>query len=83
MNKIARNIIAIGLLLVIIGFIYDMKFAGIPYQDPPIELQIKYNRNQKIANWIMDSGVAIFVVGLIIRLTNYTLQKIKTLNHNK
>jgi hypothetical protein len=43
-------------------------FAGIPYQDPPVELQIKYDHNQKIASQIMTAGQYVLAAGILIWL---------------
>jgi hypothetical protein len=55
----------LGLFIVIMGFVYDVLFAGIPYQDPTPELQARYDFHSSIASWIQLSGGILFLVGLI------------------
>jgi hypothetical protein len=67
MRRINKYAIWLGLLLIAAGFIYDVVFAGIPYQDAPIDLAVRYERNQNIANWTMTSGMILAVVAGLIR----------------
>ena len=55
----------LGLLIVITGFIYDVLFAGIPYQDPTPAMQARYDFHSSVAGWIQASGGILFLVGLI------------------
>jgi len=55
----------IGILIVISGFVYDVLFAGIPYQDPTPELQAQYNFHSSVAGWFYKTGGILFLVGLI------------------
>jgi hypothetical protein len=49
-------LIAAGLLVVFIGFLYDVEFAGIPYQDPTPEMTARYNHYAHIASLIRWFG---------------------------
>ena len=42
-------IIASGFVLIIAGFVYNVVFAGIPYQDPPPELVARDQPRRRIA----------------------------------
>jgi predicted MFS family arabinose efflux permease len=55
----------LGLLIVLTGFVYDVIFAGIPYQDPTPEMQARYEFHSSVAGWIQLSGGILFLVGLI------------------
>jgi hypothetical protein len=57
-------LISMGIILLIGGFIYDVMFAGIPYQDPTPILQANYDRHSGIASSIMQAGAALFSLGL-------------------
>ena len=62
---------AAGLFLLVGGFIYDVMFAGIPYQDPTPEMSARYAHHAHIASTICWFGVGFFLVGCfagIIRL---------------
>jgi predicted MFS family arabinose efflux permease len=55
----------VGIAIVMSGFVYDVIFAGIPYQDPTPEMQARYEFHSSIAGWILMSGGILFLVGLI------------------
>lgn len=57
-------VILAGLALVIVGFIYDMVFAGLPYQDPPPAVQSAWLFHKAIAEKVILFGLLAFVVGL-------------------
>ena len=71
MNKMFKNkkilswgIIG-GILLIVIGFIYDVIFAGIPYQDPtPLMIQ-KFNFHKNVAGKIELIGLSIMLISLL------------------
>ncbi|MCM1187353.1 MAG: hypothetical protein NC251_12805 [Lachnoclostridium sp.] len=42
--------------------------AGIPYQDPTLEMQIKYAVNMGIGEILLEKGLVIAVCGGIVRL---------------
>jgi hypothetical protein len=45
-----------GLLLLMLGFCYDLLFAGIPYQDPTPELTASYEFHSRVAERIEPAG---------------------------
>ena len=52
------------------GFIYDVMFAGIPYQDPTPEMSANYDRHAHIAStirWCGVVGVLLGAAGGIVR----------------
>ncbi len=52
----------IGLVLLLAGFVYDVMFAGIPYQDPTPEMSARYAHHARIASstcWL-GFGIALF-----------------------
>lgn len=51
-----------------IGAYYSIFKAGIPYQDPPLELQIQYAVNMGIGEILIRDGFRIFICGGIARL---------------
>lgn len=56
----------IGLAIIVAGFVYDIMFAGIPYQDPTPELLASWKFHSSVAFWIMTTGLVIFSVGLFL-----------------
>jgi hypothetical protein len=71
MNKLKRIIKVtgfpvLGLLIVLAGFVYDVIFAGIPYQDPTPELQAQYDFHSSIAGLIYKTGGTVLLVGIVV-----------------
>ena len=66
------KLILVGLLLVVGGFVYDVIFAGIPYQDPPPELLERYDGHKRIASFICGLGLVSFAggccLGMVMKL---------------
>lgn len=63
-----NSVIFAGVIILVIGLYYYMIKAGIPYQDPPLELQIQYAVNMRIGEILTGSGFVIAVCGGVIRL---------------
>lgn len=59
-------VIVVGLLFLGGGFIYDVLFAGIPYQDPPPALQQQYAANAATAQMLYTFGIVIVLLGIVI-----------------
>ncbi len=57
-----------GLILLIMGVYYEVIKAGIPYQDPPLELQIQYAINLGVGDELCKIGFFTFIIGLAFRL---------------
>ena len=55
----------LGLAVVLIGFAYDVIFAGIPYQDPTPELQSKWESHKVVAGNIYIAGGVTFLLGIL------------------
>ena len=54
--------------VIFIGLCYVVVKAGIPYQDPPLELQIKYAVNMGIGEELTRDGFWIVVFGGVVRV---------------
>lgn len=54
---------AAGLFLLFAGFVYEVMFAGIPYQDPTPEMSARYARHVGIASTIRWCGAGVFFLG--------------------
>lgn len=61
-------VILAGIFILFIGVYYCVIKAGIPYQDPPLELQIQYAINMGIGKILVKDGFQIFLCGGIARL---------------
>jgi len=83
MHKISTNKhlsltgIAGGTLLLMLGFLYEILFAGIPYQDPTPSMMRRYAFHEMIGQIIEWIGVLVLVLS-IIGIIIHTLQKVKT-----
>jgi hypothetical protein len=54
-----------GLLLLAGGFVYDVIYAGIPYQDPTPEMSARYAFHARVASIIYLTGAGVLVVGSV------------------
>lgn len=66
--RIFNSVILAGGIIFFIGAYYSVIKAGIPYQDPPLELQIQYAVNMGIGEILVGKGFWIAIGGGIIRL---------------
>lgn len=55
----------LGVALVFAGLIYDVMFAGIPYQDPTPELQARWKFHQSVAGLICKLGSIVLLLGVL------------------
>lgn len=67
--QMVNSVIFAGMIILFIGLYYLVIKAGIPYQDPPLELQIKYVVNDSIGQILTGNGFLIAVCGGVVRLT--------------
>ena len=56
-----------GAVILLIGLYYAVIKAGIPYQDPPLELQIRYADNAGIGRVLSRTGLCMLVIGGAVR----------------
>ena len=66
-----------GAILFLIGLYYAMFKAGIPYQDPPLELQIKYEINMGIGSTLLKTGAPLILAGVIGLIVSIVIRKKK------
>ena len=57
------SMILAGAMILLIGLFYAVIKAGIPYQDPPLELQIQYAVNAEIGEVLSKLGLGTLVLG--------------------
>jgi hypothetical protein len=58
----AKWLFCLGLLLCLVSLVYDQEFAGIPYQDPPSDLEVRYQFHADVAKRIMFAGLGALAV---------------------
>lgn len=61
-------ILLAGIIILFVGAYYCVIKAGVPYQDPPLELQIQYAINMGIGEMLVKDGFLISIGGGIARL---------------
>lgn len=55
----------LGVGIVLVGFVYDLLLAGIPYQDPTLEMQTSYDFHSSVAETFYKIGGIIFWIGVM------------------
>jgi hypothetical protein len=58
-----KVLILLGFSLAVAGFLYDIAFAGIPYQDPTPSLQANWETQQNVGAFLTFMGIVIFCAG--------------------
>jgi hypothetical protein len=71
-------LIAAGLFLLFAGFIYDVMFAGIPYQDPTPEMSARYAHHAHIASVIRWLGLGVFLIGAVAGIIRLAAGRFRT-----
>ncbi len=66
--QIINSVVIAGVIILLIGLYYSIIRAGIPYQDPPLELQIEYAVNQGIGKVLTGTGLLTALCGSVVRL---------------
>ncbi len=64
-----------GIIILLIGVYYWAIKAGVPYQDPPLELQIQYAVNMGIGETLVKTGFLLCIYAGIARLVFRLLLK--------
>lgn len=75
--KSYRSLILIGagLVLIAAGFVYNVMFAGIPYQDPPPDLAARYAFHTGVADALFWAGSAVFLAGMLTVILSFVLRQ--------
>ena len=66
-----------GMIIILVGMYYLVIKAGIPYQDPPLELQIQYTVNMATGEELFKIGAIICGVGLAGRIAFLMIEGLK------
>ncbi len=80
LRQTLNAIIMAGMIVLFTGIYYCAVKAGIPYQDPPLELQIQYAVNMGIGGILVKNGFLVSVCGGIARLSFQLVWKIRRKN---
>jgi uncharacterized protein involved in cysteine biosynthesis len=60
-----------------VGFLYDALYAGIPYQDPPPDLERRYQANSKVASRIEGWGGNLILLGIGVVVVNQVDRRVR------
>ena len=52
-----------GMTVIFLGFMYDVVYAGIPYQDPTPAMLASYNFHAQVASLIRWGGLSFSAIG--------------------
>ncbi|MFT6907474.1 MAG: hypothetical protein ACJAS1_004156 [Oleiphilaceae bacterium] len=69
--------ITTGVCVFMGGFIYDILYAGIPYQDPTPEMSASYAHHSLIASMIRYGGFGIFLFGSVAAIIHFVTRQSK------
>ena len=78
LKKTFTSLIISGAVILLIGLYYMIIKAGIPYQDPTVEMQIQYEINMGIGNVLSLTGFCMTLVAVIIRIVLGLVRKNKS-----
>ena len=73
--KKALRISFFGLFVALIGLLYDLWFAGLPYPDPTFEQKAWWDFHSNIANLVIGAGITLFIGGLFSALIAWLAQR--------
>lgn len=76
--KISLILCLTGIALIVLGFTYDIFFAGIPCQDPAPDMVSEYQFHSSVAYTLEISGLIILAVSAAFFVINRVFQKIRT-----
>ena len=81
-NQFLKNLslafLLAGVIILLIAAYYSIVKAGIPYQDPPPELQIQYAVNAGIGDELFKTGLIVAALGILGRMISRILDKRQT-----
>ncbi len=63
-----------GGLIILAGFVYDIQFAGIPYQDPTEAMLANYRHHASLAASIRWSGMTFLGMGACVAICRMLLR---------
>lgn len=66
-KSLINGIVISSIIFIVIG-IYYLIISGIPYQDAPMELLIKYEVNQKVGEICIGFGLGLLMLWIISKI---------------
>lgn len=65
LKNIFRAMLLSGVIVSLIGLYFCALRAGLPYQDPDIEMAISYQANMLAGEYCLKAGCITFIIGLV------------------
>lgn len=75
MKSIINGVIISSIIFIIIGLYYLIIESGIPYQDAPMELLIKYEANQTVGEICLCFGIGLLIFWVILKVIVMLIKK--------
>ena len=63
LKKICQTLLLVGLIMVLVGLYYMVIKAGIPFQDAPPELQMRYEHDMQTGGALVKYGFVVLAIG--------------------
>lgn len=61
-------LVGVGFAIMMAGLLYDILYAGIPYQDAPPALAADYNEAKRVANGLFMGGACVGSIGALVAI---------------
>jgi hypothetical protein len=86
LRRMKRNLpltlLALGIFLLVAGFGYDLRFAGIPYPDPTPELAARYAFHARIASGFYIVGLGAVLGGIAAGVVRLVTRRARAMPSN-
>jgi hypothetical protein len=66
-----------GVLVLAVGFAYQVVIVGIPFQDPPPALRAQYERDARMGSAIMSAGEYLLSGGFSLVVAGWAVRRLK------
>ena len=73
-SRLTLLLLGLGIVIILAGFVYDIIFAGIPYQDPTPVMLASYNMHAQIASTFRWSGALLLGVAILSLIQKRTIK---------
>ncbi|MBO4592456.1 MAG: hypothetical protein J5684_07870 [Eubacterium sp.] len=77
LKTVFNSIALAGVVILMLGLYYLVIKAGIPYQDPTMEMQIEYAVNSGIGNELSLVGTGMAAFGTVVRVVLGLVQRLQ------
>lgn len=74
-REISNAVLLSGLIILVIGLYYLVIKAGIPYQDPTVEMQVQYAIHYGIGSILSKTGLILALCGGIARVIAWRVER--------